>query len=128
MKKYKECEYIVYPFRGSYCGYVKLPDKHPYVKLTKKTRKVMGLMLHTGYDDMDIDCHGGLTFCEFVTNPKDFSQGFTKGAWIGWDYAHAGDKTDLFSFPGDRQWTAKEVESECKNVIKQVLKVKPKEK
>lgn len=55
MQTYKGIEYIVYKSSlASFCGYVRLPDNHPYQKFT-------------GYDSMDIDCHGGLTFGERIT-------------------------------------------------------------
>lgn len=32
MKKYRGLEYLVFHHMGSLCGYVKLPDGHPYRK------------------------------------------------------------------------------------------------
>ena len=61
---------------------------------------------------------------------KEFPQGFSLGSWIGWDYGHYGDYTSLFSSFSDsfiregKKWTEKEVEKECKNVIRQLLKIK----
>ena len=53
-------------FGGHLCGYVRIPSYHSY--------------LHKLYEDMDIICHGGLTFGE-VSN----------GHWIGFDCGHSGD-------------------------------------
>lgn len=145
-----------------FCGYVKLPSDHPYAKLTKKrswtdlgfmlwkARKKLGRKpkscrryMHTGYDKMDIEVHGGLTFSEYYNEPKGI---FPIGAWIGWDYLHLGDAMymqekdiapkDLkmyreimkmqarypLTIP-EKRWTGKEVERECKKVINQLLKV-----
>lgn len=55
-------------FGGHLCGYVKIPSDHPYY--------------HKHYDDMTIDCHGGLTYGEFSDEH-----------WIGFDCAHLGDIT-----------------------------------
>lgn len=47
-------------------GYVRIPSDHPYYQ------KI--------YEDMEIDCHGGLTFGEY-----------SDGHWIGFDCAHSFD-------------------------------------
>lgn len=126
MKKYKGIEYIVYFFGelGHYCGYVKLPDDHPYVRFIKKRKFKLGskeFEIEGGYEKMDIDCHGGLTFSRRISseNINEYPQGFSEGYWIGWDYGHFGDRTALFGGEGH---TYEEVEAECKNVIEQVLK------
>jgi len=128
MKTYKGLEYIVYFYKdlGFYCGYVKLPKGHPYEKLFKKEKIKMGtreIELEVGYENMDISCHGGLTFSVKITkeNQQDYPQGFSLGYWIGWDYGHFGDKTALFN---GIEHSAEEVEAECKNVIEQLLKIK----
>lgn len=59
------CEEEVY-FGGHFCGYVEIPYNHPYH--------------HKKYEDMDIECHGSLTYGEVHV-----------GHWIGFDCAHAGD-------------------------------------
>lgn len=51
-------------FGGHLCGYVKIPENHPYF----------------GEEEIIIDCHGGLTFNEMHEEQ-----------WIGFDCAHAGD-------------------------------------
>jgi len=128
--KYKSVEYLVFYFvkMGHFNGYVKLPDNHPYQKYINQKGRAFGMTFHDGYDKMDIDCHGGLTFSRKITkkNQKEFLQAFSLGSWIGWDYAHSGD---YVSFPSGlkwegKKWTEKEVEKECKNVIRQLLKIK----
>jgi hypothetical protein len=51
-------------FGGYLCGYVCIPQQHPYFK--------------NDISDMDVRCHGGITF------KKPFM-------WIGFDCAHSGD-------------------------------------
>lgn len=125
MKTYKGIEYIVFWFDriGYYNGYVRIPDNHPDNKKIDRMEEVFGRKLIVGYDDIDIDCHGGLTFGERITkeNKDNFPQGFSEGAWIGWNYAHVGDKIKFYEEDG-KEWTEKEVEEECKNVIEQLLK------
>lgn len=120
--KYKDVEYIVHINTeiGHYCGYVRIPDNHPDNKKVDKTEIIFGRKINTGYDDIDINCHGGLTFCKRITNKNkdNFPQGFSLGAWIGWDYGHYRDKTNYFN---GVEYIEKEVEEECKNVINQLL-------
>lgn len=54
-------------FGGYINGYVTIPKEHPYYE--------------KHYDDMEIDCHGGLTFSEISDNKY----------MIGFDCAHSGD-------------------------------------
>ena len=125
MKEYKGIEYQSYVNTdlGHFCGYVKLPPKHPWIKILTKQKKIK---LYGGnslkvrdYDKLPVTCHGGLTFGEYFAKP--FNQ-WTKGWWIGWDYAHAGDAVaSLPKNKGDKVWTLEEVEEECKRVINQVL-------
>lgn len=55
-------------FGGHLCGYVKIPQDHSWWKN------------NFYHHEVDIDCHGGLTYndCE-------------NGHWIGFDCAHSGD-------------------------------------
>ncbi len=123
--KYKGLKYIVYyhvyATSSHFCGYVKLPDDHPYTKLIHMEKYGDNLEMEIGYDDMDIDCHGGLTFSRKITkeNMKEYPQGFTPGYWIGWDYAHWGDYLPGM-YPDGERHTFQEVEEECKKVIDQV--------
>ena len=122
IKTYKEIEYIVYWFErmGNFNGYVKLPKNHKFQEFVDEKKEIFGKELSTGYDKMDIDVHGGLTFSDRITkkNQKDFPQGFNLGFWVGWDYGHSGDKTN---WSDGKQWTEEEVEQECKKVIDQLL-------
>lgn len=126
-KTFRGLEYTTWenPATGSLCGYVKLPAKHPFIELLKKKTyyKLFSgkKMVIYGYDKLPIECHGGLTFGTNVRKPY---HDFTKGWWIGWDYAHLGDccpKLPLRMGEKERLWSEKEVIAECKAVIKQVL-------
>lgn len=56
----------------SLCAYIGVPEGHPFYGKE--------------YDELDIDCHGGLTF---ASGPyKQWPEGFW---WLGWDYAHYKD-------------------------------------
>lgn len=123
IKKYKGLEYIVFMEHFNHCGYVKLPENHPYQKFVGKKKKAFGQTLYIGYDLMDIFCHGGLTFTRKITkqNQNNFPQGFSLGSWIGWDYGHYGDYMSIFPQFKGKIWNEKEITKECKNVIKQLL-------
>ena len=74
------------------------------------------------YDDINISCHGGLTYSEKTLRTVD-----KKGWFIGWDYAHYGDYMDygdvFFNnmFQYKKKWTTEEIVEECKNVIDQIV-------
>lgn len=73
-------------------------------------------------EDIDISCHGGITWCDNFVKSID-----KKGWFIGWDYAHYGDYMDYGyasvnnMFPNDKKWTTEEIVEECKNVIDQIV-------
>jgi hypothetical protein len=86
-----------------FCAYLGVPVDHPLAGF--------------GYDEMPLDCHGGLTFAyegDGENRPKFFY-------FYGWDYSHAGDKTfsrtGLIESPykGDREWTLGEIKAEMKS-------------
>lgn len=62
------------------------------------------------YDEIDIYCHGGLTYSESTLDTVD-----KKGWFIGWDYAHYGDYMDYGDtslnnmFSNDKKWTTEEI-------------------
>jgi hypothetical protein len=101
--------YLGYDFEivsyGSHpCCYVKIPKGHPYFGLD--------------YDDINVDCHGGLTFAS--------ERG--EAWWIGWDYAHFGDYSSFHSsvllehmpLSNWKKWTTEELFAEVKKVIEQL--------
>lgn len=64
---------------ASLCAYIGVPINHPLAGFD--------------YDNLAIDCHGGLTFSG-EGDGKIWPQGYW---WYGWDYAHSGD----YSFYND---------------------------
>ena len=75
-------------------GYVKLKDNSKF--------------LEDDYDDIPIECHGGLTF-------KDEREILGKGMWIGFDTAHFFDNYETKN--------VEFVENECKNIINQLIEL-----
>ena len=76
-------------------------------------------------ENIDISCHGGITWCDNFVKYID-----KKGWFIGWDYAHCEDYIDYGdattniiynTFPNDKKWTTEEIVEECKNVINQIV-------
>jgi len=71
---------------GALCGYVGVPPSHPFYK--------------KGYDDCDVDVHGGLTFANFCHPSADESHGICHTPengreahvwWLGFDCGHYDD-------------------------------------
>lgn len=112
--------FVVFQERGGWrCGYVRIPEDH--------------VLCEMDYDDVNVNCHGGLTFSGKL---KDIS-----GWLIGFDCAHFGDgydfeKLKLYMKPEDYAiyeklniplwsgahiWTTEEVEEECKSMIDQII-------
>lgn len=105
------------------CGYVRVPPTHPD--------------FGKGYDDVNVDVHGGLTFAE-VEPCSDHTDG--QGWWFGFDCAHAGDgmvdpnykssnpefisiKSLYASSPwrtNEHYWTKEEVAAQCNQLAEQL--------
>lgn len=97
-------------FGGYLCGYIRIPNTHPYH--------------HRIFEKMEIDCHGGLTFgCVSI------------GHWVGFDCAHFLDyvpslekmiRSDLdlsiyTSYRMNRHYrNIKFCIKECKNIVDQL--------
>ena len=67
---------------GAWCGYVAVPPGHPWHG--------------KGYDAIDADCHGGLTFSDGCHPDSAICHVPAPGEpedvwWLGFDCAHAGD-------------------------------------
>lgn len=81
------------------------------------------------YTDVDISCHGGLTYSEEYLRTAD-----KKGWFIGWDYAHCCDfvghelNMPVYMRTGGKRWTTTEIVEECKQVIDQITIDHPTEK
>ena len=111
---------------GSLCAYVRIPDDHPWNPLVDKTKDIRGRVINVGYDDVPLDVHGGLTFSVRISETKNlWPQGFTPGAWVGWDYAHYRDyvpKLDkYFNDPESHLYIDNEVDMDCKDAINQMV-------
>lgn len=93
------------------CCYVGVPKGHKYY--------------NKGYDGLQVDCHGGLTFAsrDLWYNPIDIDLW-----WLGWDFAHCNDYYQKpaeiealgLGMPGLHKWTLEELRAEVKSVIKQL--------
>ena len=79
-----------------WCGYVEIPKENKFYQ--------------KHYDEIDIECHGGLTF----SGNLHVSDSNNSGKYcIGFDFNHGGDGG------GDRP----KVEFECKKIVDQLLEV-----
>ena len=115
---YKEFDFFILSIGTHPTAYVKIPEEHKYYK--------------KGYDDIPIECHGGLTFSSHRLSYDDFRFNpivLQDSWWIGWDYAHAGDYTgydEMFNrgLYKNKKWTTKEIYKEVKKVISQLRKMK----
>lgn len=116
--KYKGYEYIILNLSTHPCA---------YVCLTKDD-----IFYQKNYDDIPIECHGGLTFAENrIINVEEFSnkyncltlQKFNRDWILGWDYAHLGDYTTLMPSSYDKRWHTKEIKQEIKSVINQLIEL-----
>jgi len=97
------------------CAYISIPPTHPYYKKY--------------YDNLNIWCHGGLTFAHPNNTMLEWAQELDEEcSWIGWDYAHCDDYAGYYQkFPtsifNGKKWTTQEILSECYEVIEQLDKV-----
>ena len=73
---------------GSLVAYIGIPHNHEFA--------------FKSYDNIDLDVHGGLTFAGTGVDPGLWNKGLY---WLGWDYAHMGDRAmfgaELFLKHGD---------------------------
>lgn len=91
---------------GHWCGYVGVTEGHPaYAK---------------GYNDVDVDVHGGLTYADFcMHDPTEHSVCHVPGAgepdtvyWLGFDCGHSFDLSPSYSKMGTYR-TLDYVRAEC---------------
>ena len=93
--EYRGLPCVVLFMAGCYrCGYVGLPKSNRYYK--------------KGYDDIPVECHGGLTFA----SGDLFGQSDKDTWWIGFDCAHCFDGFDVE--------TAKKLYADNKDALKQI--------
>lgn len=90
------CEIIRHDKNSHWCGYIFINSNHPWYE--------------KHYDNIDADCHGGLTYSEYEEDK-----------WkIGFDCAHWGDFVSKYKTSGiwrDRRY----VESECRKLVEQAI-------
>ena len=106
---YKDYHYAIVSLGSHPCAYIELPKEHKYYG--------------KGYDDIPIDCHGGLTYSSEGLLPSNHDC-HRDGFWIGWDYAHLGDYCGWFNVfdSTGKKWTTEEILQEVKEVIEQLSK------
>ena len=115
---YENFHYAIVSYGSHPCAYIELPENHKYYG--------------KDYNDIPIDCHGGLTYSSgdgiiFPTSDEHHRNGY----WIGWDYAHYTDyyySACCYFYLLDesiyqKQWTTEEIFSEVKDVIEQLKTV-----
>lgn len=133
---YKGYEYLVTFFEfGHRCGYVAIPSSHEFSKYQEND-----------YDKIDINVHGGLTFCSRESSLKDILSSPCTDLWIGFDCMHGFDDRCLktsekyfgeenrvaktfkilgdlgsFSFNESSHRSFEYVETECKSIIDQLI-------
>lgn len=108
---YKNFNYVILSLGTHPTAYVEIPKDHKYYGLS--------------YDDMNIDCHGGLTYSgEDYWNMETCSN--SDRYFIGWDYAHFEDYigTEIV-YPKEfqsngKKWTTAEILEEVKEAIEQL--------
>ncbi|PKY89716.1 hypothetical protein CYJ57_03130 [Falseniella ignava] len=69
------------------CGYVKLPENHPYIGLDLYD------IMHVNNPLYELDVHGGVTFADYIEGGCAHVGDYA----IGFDCAHAGDYVPRFS-------------------------------
>lgn len=116
---------------GHRCGYVAIPNNHTYATTYD-------------YNELDIECHGGLTFMS-DEHPLKSSLGIgCNEKWVGFDCGHCNDAVDtelVKKYFGQSVYTKRKsyfeflpfehqeirdfdyVENECKSIIDQLIQV-----
>jgi hypothetical protein len=105
-EEYKGYKFYILNLGTHPCAYVEIPKGNKFYEVE--------------YDNIDIDCHCGLTYSNKSLRSVDES-----GWFIGWDYAHLGDYVGYFeyNYGEDKKWTTLEIYEECKNVIEQLVEL-----
>lgn len=116
---------VVMQDMGHRCGYVGVPKGHE--------------LYGKDYTDIDIECHGGLTYSTFEVGSSYPIQEDNELWWFGWDYAHYGDGLDFDGiaknfdketyyrirkfndFMTGYVYYVDDVEEDCKYVIEQII-------
>jgi hypothetical protein len=94
---YKDYEYlVVLNTNGHRCGYVAIPPEHKYSQTPEETGLSPGGQVSKRYNyyDLEIECHGGLTFMAPDHGLKDLIPNACNDIWIGFDCGHCWDACD----------------------------------
>ena len=98
-------DYYILSLGSHPTAYVRIPENHKFYNIKN-------------YDDIPIQCHGGLTFMEDYL--KIFNNHEVSGRFIGWDYAHIGDYSAYVGDETEKKWTTQEIQDDVKSVCKQL--------
>lgn len=108
-----DCLIVRNPVTYALCGYVGVPEGHPWHG--------------KGYDDVDAEVHGGLTFADACTRHVCHGENGEVVAnkdvwWLGFDCAHAWDIIPLLgrSFSDATYKNIAFVECECRSLAAQI--------
>jgi hypothetical protein len=132
---------------GNRCGYVAIPDSHPYSKVPMELKEMPASNLKYeswDCDSLEIECHGGLTFMSPKHGLKELLPIACNDMWIGFDCGHLWDKPDLEAtrkyfgeeyvkkhqsffdligfYPTAQIRDYSYVESECKSIVDQLIR------
>lgn len=105
---YKGFHYAIVSLGSHPCAYVELPEHHKYYG--------------KDYDEIPIECHGGLTYSSSDGIASRNSPLRRDGFWIGWDYAHLNDYVYRI-FDHGKRWSTEEILVEVMYVIDQLNNV-----
>lgn len=112
---YMEClHYCIVSLGTHLCAYIELPKEHKYYG--------------KDYDDINVLCHGGITYISDQGIIQKTNENHRDGFWIGWDYGHFDDYMGYEeAFPahlraGGKRWTTEEVLIQVKDVCVQLLR------
>lgn len=142
---YKNYEYLItLNHHGSRCGYVAIPSNHPFNNCNKHIN-TYSKEEEIDYNDLDIDCHGGLTFGSSNHTLKKLLKQSCTDIWIGFDCGHSCDAYDQETFKkyyGQKEYDKSKsffdsmkdiyqhelhirdfsyVENQCKHIINQLI-------
>ena len=105
--EFKGFEYKIISYGTHPCCYVAIPEGHNFY--------------NKHYEDIDIECHGGVTYSEKEEDGK---------YWVGWDYAHLGDYVGIYEMDilkdyihlhtNEKKWMTKELKEEVEEFIEKL--------
>lgn len=107
--EYLGYKWVIISYGTHPCAYVKLPNNSKLIPSDK---------------EIPVACHGGITYTSSKGLPQLKTVEKNEGYYIGWDYAHYGDRCGLNSLElGDKSWTVNEIQAEIRDVIIQLIEL-----